>query len=63
VRYQKWLFFGQFLMDFNDLHVILTRIALQNRIFFRNQNPTTLARTAMIIVNVIEFPRQTKKGR
>jgi hypothetical protein len=61
VHNQQWHLFHQFLKDFNELHVILMRIASQIRTCFRNQNPTTVAQTAMIFLSFIEFQRQTKQ--
>ncbi len=49
-----WLLFGQFLSDFNDSHVILTRIVSRLQTYFKNKNRTILARTATILVWVIE---------
>jgi len=40
--------------DFNDSHVILTRIVSWLRTYFQNKNRTTVARTATILVWVIE---------
>jgi hypothetical protein len=54
VRSHKWLQFDQFLLDFNDSRVILTRIVSQIRTTFRNRNRTIVARTATIIVWIIE---------
>ena len=54
VRSHKWLQFDQFLLDFSDLRVILTRIVSQIRTSFWNRNWTIVARTASIIVCIIE---------
>jgi hypothetical protein len=56
------LLFDQFLSDFNDSHVILTRIVSRLRTYFQNKNRTIVARTATILVCVIEFPRQNWAG-
>jgi hypothetical protein len=56
------LLFGQFLSDFNDSHVILTRIVSRLRTYFQNKNRTIVAWTATILVCVIEFPRQNWAG-
>ncbi len=60
---KHWLLFNQFLSDFDDSHVILTRIISQIWICFRNQNQTIIAQTAMILVYAIEFPCQNWAGR
>ena len=43
-----------FLSDFNDSHVILTRVVSLLRTYFQNKNRTIVARTATIFVWVIE---------
>ena len=48
------LLFGQFLSDFNDSHVILTRIVSRLWTYFQNKIRTIVARTATIFVWVIE---------
>jgi hypothetical protein len=58
-----WLLFGQLLLDLNDSQDILMRIVLQIWTYFRTQNWTIVARTATVLGCVIEFPRQTEKGR
>jgi len=52
--FKLWLLVGQFLSEFNDSHVILTKIVSRIRTSFWNQNRTIVARTATIIVWIIE---------
>jgi len=47
------------LSEFENSRFILTRIISQTHTYFRNKNTASVARTAMILVCVIEFPRQT----
>ncbi len=47
------------LLDFNDLHVILTRIVSQIWTCFQIRNRTILARMATILVCVIEVYTMT----
>jgi len=49
-----------FRADFNNSPTILTRIVSQIHTCFRNKNRTSVARTAPILVWVIEFSRQTQ---
>jgi hypothetical protein len=58
---KNWLLFEQFSFDFNDSHVNLTRIVSYIHSCFRNKNRTSVARTATILVCVIEFPSQNQK--
>ncbi len=58
----NWLQFGQFLSDFEDSHLILTRIVSQIWFCFQNKNWTIVAQTATILVCVIEFPSQNWAG-
>jgi hypothetical protein len=51
---ELWLLFGHFWSDFNDLHVILTRIVSRLQTYTQNKNRTIVARTATILVWVIE---------
>ncbi len=50
----KMMPIGQFLSDFNDSHVILTKIVSRLRAYFQNKNRTIVARMATILVWVIE---------
>ncbi len=44
VLFLVWLQFGQFLSDFEDSHLILTRIVSQIWTFFRNEYRTIVAK-------------------
>ncbi len=50
------------LTEFNDSHIILTRIVSWIRTSFQNQNRTIVARTVTILVCVVGFPRQNWAG-
>ncbi len=55
VQNRKLAQFGQFLSDFDDLHLILTRIFTRVWTCFRNKNRTIVAQTATILVHRVIF--------